>query len=135
MYGNTDADLVYADELSRMIDSSEIFLAQFVFDNICNLQLRAGQSWGVPTLDCFTGHAKGQHQVSRFYSKFYGPGVLAVNAMYQDWAVDAVLPNRMPLLWVFPPFELVGEVIGKLQLEQTDAILVVPKFCQFGKSY
>ena len=90
----TDADLVYADELSRLIDSSDIFLSQFVFDNICNLQLRAGQSWGVPRLDCFAGHAKGQYQVSRFYSKFYGPDALAVNAMYQDWAVDAALPSN-----------------------------------------
>ena len=107
-----------------MIDNSEISLAQFVFDNSCNLQLQAGQSWGVPTLDCFAGHAKGQHQMSRSYNKFYGHGVVAVNAMYQDWTVDAMLPSR----WVFPPFELVGEVIGKLQLEQTDAVLVVPKF-------
>ncbi len=51
--------------------------------------------------------------------------------MYQDWATDALLPNRLPLLWVFPPFELVGEVIGKIQLEQTDAILVVPKFRRY----
>ena len=32
---------------------------------------------------------------------------------------------------MFPPFELVGEVIGKLQLEQTDAILVVPTFRRY----
>ena len=42
-----------------------------------------------------------------------------------------MLPNRLPLLWVFPPFEIVGEVIGKLQPEQTDAILVVPKFRRY----
>lgn len=108
----TDANLVYADELSRMIDSSEIFLAQFAFDKICSLQLGHGQSWGVPTLDCFAGHAEGQHQVDRFYSKFYCPGAVAVSGMYQNWAVDACLPGRLPLLCVFPPFELVGQVIG-----------------------
>lgn len=36
-----------------------------------------------PTLDCFAGHAQGQHQVARFYSKRYGPEAVAVNAMYQ----------------------------------------------------
>ena len=117
--------------LSRMIDSSEIFLAQFAFDKICSLQLGHGRSWGVPTLDCFAGHAKGQHQVDRFYSKFYCPGAVAVSAMYQNWAVDACLLGRLPLLWVFPPFELVGQVIGKLLLEQTDAILIVPRFRRY----
>ncbi len=114
-----------------MIDSSEIFLAQFAFDKICSLQLGHGQSWGVPTLDCFAGHAEGQHRVDRFYSKFYCPGAVAVSAMYQNWAVDACLLGRLPLLWVFPPFELVGQVIGKLLLEQTDAILIVPRFRRY----
>ena len=36
---------------------------------------------------------------------------------------------KLPLLWVFPPFELVGQVIGKLVFEQTDAILIVPNGC------
>ena len=57
----TDADMVYAGELSRMVDSSETFLAQFAFNQICSLQLWVGQSWGVPTLDCF---AQGMQQVS-----------------------------------------------------------------------
>ena len=33
-----------------------------------------------------------------------------------------MLPDRLPLLWMFPPCQLVGQVMGKLQLEQTDAI-------------
>ena len=75
----------------------------------------------------FKAHTNNSEPRSSFTEQvwlFYGPGVVAVNAMHQNWAVDAVLRNR----WVFTPFELVGEVIGKLQLEQTDAILVVPKF-------
>jgi hypothetical protein len=59
-------------------------LAHFAFDKICSLQLWAAQSWGVPNLDCFAGHAEGQHQVGRFYSKFYCPEALAVNAMYHN---------------------------------------------------
>ena len=74
-----------------MIDNSEISLAQFVFANIYNLQLQAGQSWVVPTLDCFAGHAKGQHQVSKSYIMFYGHGVVAVNAMYHKYFAKSVL--------------------------------------------
>ena len=59
----TDAPLVHADRLSRQEDSSEIFLAKFVFDQICQLPLAHGQSWGRPTLDCFAGNEAGQHQV------------------------------------------------------------------------
>ena len=51
--------------------------------------------------------------------------------MYQNWAVDACLFGMLPLLWVFPPFELVGQVIGELVLEQTDAILIVPRFRRY----
>lgn len=130
----TDADLVFADELSRVIDSSEIFLAPFAFEALCRLQSQFGQAWGVPTLDCFAGHSQGQHQVPRFYSKFYGPGAIAINAMYQNWARDAVVPGRVPLVWVFPPFELIGSVLGKLQVERVDAILVVPKFRRYWQA-
>ena len=69
---------------SRMLGSSDIFLAHLLFDNTCKLELWSDQAWGVPTLDCLAGHAEGQHQVSRSYSKFYGPGAVAVNAMSQD---------------------------------------------------
>ena len=33
-----------------------------------------------------------------------------------------------------PPFELIGSVLGKLHIEQVDAILVVPKFRMYRQA-
>ena len=35
------------------------------------------------------------------------------------------------LLWVFPPFPLIGAVINKLLLEQVNAIVILPRFLRF----
>ena len=110
----THEQLMHADELSRQEDTSEIFLASFVFDQICRLPLAQGVSWGTPTLDCFAGNETGQHQVDIFYSNYHCPKAVAINAMYQPWAVDALRAGGTPLLWISPPFELVPTVINKL---------------------
>ena len=127
-------DSLHADKLSRQEDSSEIFLAKFVFDQICQLPLANGQSWGKPTLDCFAGNEAGQHQVDVFYSKYHGPKAIAVNALYQPWAIDAKKSGHLPLLWVFPPFDLIPDVLNKVMSEQVDAILVLFKFSRFWQS-
>ena len=44
----TDAQLVHADRMSRQENSSEIFLAKFAFDQICQLPLGNGQSGAGP---------------------------------------------------------------------------------------
>ena len=130
----TDAQLVHADELSRLEDSSEIFLASFVFDQICRLPLAGEQVWGLPTLDCFAGNERGQHQVEEFYSKYHCPKALGINALYQPWATDALRGGDNPLLWVFPPFDLVADVLNRVMLKRVDAILVLPKFNRFWQA-
>ena len=35
------------------------------------------------------------------------------------------------MLWVFPPFPLIGAVINKLLSEQVDAVLILPKFMRY----
>ena len=125
---------MHADELSRPEDASEIFLAGFVFDHICRLPLAGGLSWGTPTLDCFAGNEAGQHHADVFYSKYHCPKAVAINAMYQPWAKDALRADDTPLLWIFPPFDLVPSVINKLLLERVDAILVLPKFHRFWQT-
>ena len=69
-----------------------------------------GVGWGFPTLDAFAGHASQQHVVSR---------------------QDARLQGKPGMVWVFPPFPLIGAVINKLPSDKVDAILVVPKFMQY----
>lgn len=116
--------------LSRVEDSSEIFLSASAFKQICMLKTD-GVRWGFPTLDVFAGGANGQHLVSRYYSLFHTPGAIAANAMYRDWAVDASSHGRKGFLWVFPPFPLIGAVINKLLAEPVNAILVLPRFLRF----
>ena len=89
-----------------------------------------GLRWD-PTLDVFAGGAHGQHQVSRFYSLFHTPKALAANAMLQNCAKDASSHGRKGMLWVFPPFPLIGAVIIKLLAEQVNAIVVLPRFLLF----
>ena len=55
-------------------------------------------------------------------------------AMYQPWARDAVVPGRVPLVWVFPPLGLIGSALGKLHVEQVDAIWVVPRFHRYWQA-
>ncbi len=105
-----------------------------MLDQICRLPLARGLSWGTPTLDCFAGNEAGQHQVDLFYSNYRCPKVVAINAMYQPWAEDALRAGGTPLLWIFPPFDLVPSVINKLLLERVDAILVLPKFSRFWQT-
>ena len=102
--------------------------ASFAFEALCRLHSQFRSSLGCTYIGLlcwtFTRPASG----ISFYSKIYGPGAVAINAMYQPWAGDAVVPSKVPLLWVFPSFELIGSGLGKLQVEQVDVILIVPKF-------
>ncbi len=51
--------------------------------------------------------------------------------MFQNWAKDACSHGRSGMLWVFPPFHLIGAVINKLLAEQTNAIVILPRFLRF----
>ena len=116
--------------LSRLEDSSEIFLSYAAVKRVC-LQVSNGTRWGFPTLDVFAGGASQQHVVSRYYTLFHTPRALAANALYQHWKQDAVMHGKPGMLWVFPPFPLIGAVINKLLAERVDAILILPKFMRY----
>lgn len=60
-----------------------------------------------------------------FFTACYTPHTAGVNAMLQDWGKLHDATGGL-LLWVFPPFHLVGQVIVKLVQEQLPAILLVP---------
>lgn len=53
--------------------------------------------------------------------------------MHQSWAGDAAVQGST-LLWVFPPFPLIGAVLNKPALEQANAILILPKHVRFWVS-
>ena len=122
--------LQHADMLSRLEDSSEVFLSHATFKRVC-MHVSEGSRWGFPTLDVFAGHASQQHVVSRYYTQYHAPQALAVNAMYQCWKQDARLHGKPGMVWVFPPFPLIGAVINKLLFEEVDAIFIVPRFMRY----
>ena len=64
--------LQHANELSRILDSSEIFLRYMHFERVYKFKHK-GVAWGKPTLDVFAGTARDQHQVKRFYTLRYAP--------------------------------------------------------------
>ena len=106
-------------------------LLTFVIDDALLAARTRGQCVFGQTLDVFAGGAKDQHHVSRFYSQYFTPAALAASAMFQNWAKDACSHGRSGMLWVFPPFRLIGAVINKLLAEQTNAIVILPRFLRF----
>ena len=112
------AEIQHADTLSRYIDTADFALSQQIFQ-------RLGRRWGFPTADVFAGEAHRFHKHSKYYTLHYTPKTSGVDAMLQDWSKLANTAGRL-LLWVFPPFQLVGAVIRKLLLHKASAILLVP---------
>jgi len=54
-----------------------------------------------------------------------------VVATFMDAFGYACSHGRSGMLWVFPPFHLIGAVINKLLVEQTNAIVILPRFLRF----
>lgn len=115
----TTEALKYADKLSRTQDHSQISLNRKAFVKVCS---RKG--WGYPTLDVFAGPLPEEHKATRYFTKFACEGTLGVNAMVQKWVIGNSV-GRV-LLWVFPPTELIGQVLAKLKFEKSPAIIVLP---------
>ncbi|DBA68129.1 TPA: hypothetical protein ACH3X2_013937 [Trebouxia sp. C0005] len=118
--------MVYADELSRMEDTSELFITRRTFTSIICRQV-GGSVWGKPPLDCFAGGAVGQHKADKYYMPFHTIHSTGVDATVQVWAADAYVPGSHALLWVLPPFHFIGSVINILT-EHVDAIFILLRF-------
>ena len=90
--------MLHADMLSRIEDSSGIFLSHQAFQDICLQRTELG-IWGWPTFDVFAGGSAGQHVMAPYYTLYYTPKALAVNAMYQSWHKDAAVACKVSLLF------------------------------------
>ena len=126
--------MLHADMLSKMEDSSEIFLSHRAFHRACMPAMHTGWHLGLANTRCLcwgSHTVTGQHVVSRYYTLYCTPHALAANAMNRSWQHDACVPNRAGLLWVFPPAALIGAVISKLLVEQVDATVVLPRYLRF----
>ena len=104
---------VEADFCSRnFTDDTEWSLNDDIFEIIC-------ERWGVPSIDLFASRLN--HKLDRFVSWHHDPEAWFVNAFTMFW-------GDFQLIYVFPPFRLVGRVIRKIRADKANAILVAPRW-------
>jgi hypothetical protein len=122
----------YVDALSRVVDGSDFALSHHAFVRICQKVAPDGSTWGFPTCDAFAGAAKDFHKASRFFSLYYCPNTSGINGLRHSWkGPDICNSMGRSLLWLFPPFKLIGQVLQKLLDEQVTAILILPAWLFF----
>ena len=78
---------------------------------------RLEKKWGPHSIDMFASHLN--HQTPRYVSWKPEPTAWATDAMSLNW-------NHLGRLYLCPPWNLLAQVIAKLQREQTSATLITP---------
>ena len=78
---------------------------------------RAWAAFGSPTVDCFATSTNAI--LPTFFSRRPDPLAAHTDAMSLPW-------TGRGLLWIFPPFAMVGGVLAKIRREQVAAIAVLP---------
>ena len=101
---------VVADRESRSVhDNMEWQLNPQLFTRIC-------QRFGTPQIDLFASRLNTQLQ--QYIAWKPDPGAIAVEAMAENWSPW--------FFYAFPPFNMVGRVLHKIERDQASGILVVP---------
>ena len=104
---------VEADRASRKFnDNTEWKLDQIVFDQIVT-------KFGKPSIDMFASRIN--CQFLPYVSWRADPQAQAIDAFTLDW-------KQFDLMYIFPPFSLMGKVLRKLQAEGGKAIVMAPKW-------
>ena len=100
-----------ADKMSRIShQNSEWELSQTMFDRIVT-------NFGMPSLDLFASRLN--HKCDRYVAWQPDPFAEAVDAFSLDW-------GKEKLLYIFPPFCIINRVLQKIDLDEADAIIIVP---------
>ena len=103
-------DNVTADKQSRSThDNVEWKLNPMLFSKICD-------RWGKPDIDLFASRLNNQTQ--KYCSWKPDPGAVAVDALSIDWG--------SLYFYAFPPFNMVGRVLRKIEEDEAEGITVVP---------
>ena len=102
---NTTADL----ESRSVHDNTEWKLNPVLFNKLCS-------SFGIPEIDLFASRLNAQ--VQKYCSWKPDPGAYAVDALAENLATWQ--------FYAFPPFNLIGKVLQKIEIEQATGIIVVP---------
>ena len=103
---------IRADRESRSThDNMEWQLNPKNFADIC-------KKFGTPKIDLFASRLN--HQVEKYISWKPDPLAYAIDAMSETWDDD---------FYAFPPFNMIGKVLQKIELEKCHGIIVVPQWC------
>lgn len=101
---------VVADRCSRHFnDNLEWKLDENVFERIINL-------WGNPSIDLFASRINAQ--LLNYVSWHPDPEAKFIDAFSISWS------NKF--VYIFPPFNLIFDVLQKIQIDLTEAILIIP---------
>ena len=119
-----------ADALSRIEDRSDFDVAKSLFVKICRFRDACNRYWGFPTGDPFAGTAPEFHKAPHFFTQYPAPQGLGADALIMPWSLLDPAERTVPLLWVFPPRDLVQATIQKIALERRSAILLVHSWPQ-----
>ena len=99
-----------ADKESRSIhDNMEWSLHPEAFQQIC-------KTFGKPDIDLFASRLN--HKLEKYMSWKPDPNAIAVDAMSENW--DHFF------FYAFPPFNMIGKVLNKVEIEKCKGIVVVP---------
>ena len=102
-----------ADFESRVKDNldTEWMLEPKIFDKVCKL-------YGRPDVDMFASRLNAQIE-GCYVSWHPDPGAVAVDAFVQEW-------ERYDLLYLFPPFSVIGRTMQKIRSSRSTAVLILP---------
>jgi hypothetical protein len=104
-------DNIQADSESRSNhDNMEWKLNPQNFGDIC-------KTFGTPQIDLFASRLN--CQIDRYFSWKPDPHALAIDAMSETWD---------EFFYAFPPFNMIGRVLRKIELEGSHGVVVVPKW-------
>lgn len=99
-----------ADAQSRTLhDNMEWQLCPKTFKNLCMI-------WGTPCIDLFASRLN--YQTPNYVSWKPDPSAVAVDSFSVSWGSG--------LVYVFPPFAVLGKVMQKIKRDEAEAIVVVP---------
>ena len=99
-----------ADAESRSVhDNMEWKLNPVLFERICQL-------WGTPEVDLFASRLN--HQVPKYLAWKPDPKAMAIDAFTENWSKWD--------FYAFPPFNLIGKVLQKVEADNGKGIIIVP---------
>ena len=103
---------VEADKLSRLLnETTEWTLDSDLFNDIVH-------RYPDVTVDLFASHLN--HQLSRYVSWLPDPNALHCDAFTLNWSAFVA--------YAFPPFNLIGRVLKKVELDRCELVIVVPEW-------